>query len=35
MKGKHFLKLLDLTPEEIGKLLSLSADLKARKKAGT
>ena len=34
MQGKHFLKLLDLTPEEIGKLLALSADLKARKKAG-
>ena len=34
MQGKHFLKLLDLTPAEIGKLLALSADLKARKKAG-
>ena len=34
MKGRSFLKLLDLTSEEIGGLLSLSADLKARKKAG-
>ena len=34
MKGKHFLKLLDLTPEEIGGLLDLAAELKAKKKAG-
>ena len=34
LKGKSFLKLLDLTSEEIAGLLSLSADLKARKKAG-
>ena len=34
MKGRSFLKLLDLTSEEIEGLLSLSADLKARKKAG-
>ena len=34
MKGKSFLKLLDLTTEEIGGLLKLSADLKAKKKAG-
>ena len=34
MKGKSFLKLLDLTPEEIGGLLDLSAQLKAKKKAG-
>ena len=34
MKGKSFLKLLDLTPEEIGGLLTLSAELKAQKKAG-
>ena len=33
-KGKSFLKLLDFTPEEIGQLLDLSADLKAKKKAG-
>ena len=31
---KSFLKLLDFTPEEIGFLLDLSADLKAKKKAG-
>ena len=34
MKGKNFLKLLDLTPEQIGELLDLAADLKAKKKAG-
>ena len=34
LKGKSFLKLLDLTPEEIGGLLDLAADLKAKKKAG-
>ena len=34
MKGRSFLKLLDLTSEEIEGLLALSADLKARKKAG-
>ena len=34
MKGTSFLKLLDLTPAEIGGLLDLAADLKARKKAG-
>ena len=34
LKGKHFLKLLDLTPEEIAGLLDLAADLKAKKKAG-
>ena len=33
-KNRHFLKLLDFTPEEIGALLALSADLKAKKKAG-
>ena len=33
-KNRHFLKLLDFTPEEIGALLSLSAELKAKKKAG-
>ncbi len=32
--GKDFLKLLDFTPSEIGALLSLAADLKAKKKAG-
>jgi ornithine carbamoyltransferase len=34
LKNKHFLKLLDLTSEEIGGLLDLAADLKAKKKAG-
>ena len=34
MKGKSFLKLLDLTPDEITALLDLSADFKAKKKAG-
>jgi len=34
LKGKHFLKLLDLTPEEIAGLLELAADLKAKKKKG-
>ncbi len=29
-----FLKLLDYTPAEIGQLLELAADLKAKKKAG-
>lgn len=31
---KHFLKLLDFSPEEITDLLDLAADLKAKKKAG-
>ncbi len=34
MKGKHFLKLLDYTPEQITALLDLAADFKAKKKAG-
>ena len=34
MKNKSFLKLLDLTPGQIGDLLALAADLKAKKKAG-
>ena len=34
LKGKSFLKLLDLTPAEIGGLIDLAADLKAKKKAG-
>ena len=33
-KNRSFLKLLDFTPEEIGALLDLSAELKAKKKAG-
>ena len=31
---KHFLKLLDFTPEEIQNFLDMAADLKAKKKAG-
>ena len=34
LKGKNFLKLLDLTPVEIEGLLDLAADFKAKKKAG-
>ena len=34
MKNRNFLTLLDFTPEEITRLLKLSADLKAKKKAG-
>ncbi|MBE6579655.1 MAG: ornithine carbamoyltransferase [Ruminococcaceae bacterium] len=33
-KGRSFLKLLDFTPDEIGYLLDLAADLKAKKKNG-
>lgn len=33
-KGRDFLTLLDYTPEEIGALLDLAAELKAKKKAG-
>lgn len=34
LKGRNFLTLKDYTPEEITYLLDLSADLKAKKKAG-
>ena len=34
MKNKHFLRLLDFTQAEIGSLIDLAADLKAKKKAG-
>ncbi len=34
LKGRHFLKLLDFTPQEIEYLISLAADYKAKKKAG-
>ena len=34
LKGKHFLKLLDFTPDEIEGLIELAATLKAEKKAG-
>src|SRR5437660_12136281 len=35
LRHRHFLKLDDVTPEEIGFLLHLSAELKAAKYAGT
>ena len=35
LKGKSFLKLLDFTPEQIGYLIDLASDLKAKKKANT
>ena len=34
LKGRNFLTLKDFTPEEILYLLNLSAELKAKKKAG-
>ena len=34
LKGRHFLKIIDFTPEEITYLLDLSAELKAKKKQG-
>jgi ornithine carbamoyltransferase len=34
LKGRSFLKLIDYTPEEIGYLIDLAAELKAKKKAG-
>ena len=34
VRQQHFLKLTDYTPEEIGALLDLAAELKADKKAG-
>ena len=35
LRNRHFLTLRDVTPQEIGFLLKLSADLKAAKYAGT
>lgn len=35
LKNRHFLKLLDYTPEEIEYLLDLAAELKAAKKSGS
>jgi ornithine carbamoyltransferase len=35
LKGRHFLKELDFTPEEFRHLVELAAQLKAAKKAGT
>ncbi len=34
LKNKSFLKLLDLTPDEISGLLDMAADFKAKKKSG-
>ena len=34
LKGKHFLKLLDFTPDEIDYLINYASDLKKQKKAG-
>lgn len=34
LKGKHFLTLLDFTPEEITALIDLAAELKTKKKTG-
>ena len=34
LSGRNFLKLLDFTPDEIRYLIDLSAELKAKKKAG-
>jgi ornithine carbamoyltransferase len=34
LKGRDFLKILDFTPDEIGYLLDLAADLKDKKKKG-
>ncbi len=34
LSGRHFLKLLDFTSEEIRQLIDLSAELKAKKRAG-
>jgi ornithine carbamoyltransferase len=35
LTGRHFLKELDFSPEEFASLISLAAELKAAKKAGT
>ena len=34
LTGRHFLKLLDFTPEEITYMLDVAADLKDKKKKG-
>ena len=34
LTGRHFLKLLDFTPEEITYMLDVAADLKDKKKRG-
>ena len=35
LKGRHFLKLLDFTPDEILHMIDLAANLKKKKKEGT
>ena len=35
LKGRHFLKLLDFTPEEIHYLIDLATEYKDKKKKGT
>ena len=35
LSGRHFLKLLDFTPEEITYLVDLSEELKRLKREGT
>jgi ornithine carbamoyltransferase len=35
LKGRHFLKLLDFSPDEIRYFIDLASELKAQKKAGT
>lgn len=32
LKGRHLLKIMDLTPEEMTYLIDLAADLKAKKR---
>ncbi|MBQ9419676.1 MAG: ornithine carbamoyltransferase, partial [Synergistaceae bacterium] len=34
LRGRSFLTLMDFTPDEINYLLTLAADLKAKKRAG-
>ncbi len=34
LKGRHFLKELDFTAAEFGRLVDLAAELKAAKRAG-
>ena len=34
LRGRHFLKLADFSPEEITYLIDLAAELKAAKKEG-
>ena len=34
LRGRHFLKLLDYTPEEVTYLVDLAAEYKEKKKKG-